>query len=559
MEPLSYGLEGRGLLFPDNVELSVDTVSRSRNVVKDWNLNPFCVVDKSICGFSQEVTESTEFLGSGIADILKKSAASNPCPGVLSGEMGDGCGKMLSSTSTFNTFEPIRGEVGLGAMFHHSASKSNNPLSSLIDLKLEELTDNGQLRTSQSSKESSILSSPESSLPSGKAQTKSLHTQFSISQVRGQKEEESATVYREVKSNQSLKRNSALSSVNSSLQGKRQRTTKNMHSEVPVCQVHGCNKDLSSSKDYHKRHKVCNEHSKTAIVIVNGIEQRFCQQCSRFHLLAEFDEGKRSCRKRLAGHNERRRKPQFDAHWGSRFLNMTSQRRVPFLFPEIFPGSFFYQENYEDNNNSKHLKLDHKPFGISQLAMSVKKGQLPAKSIQHPYRVRKQDPSKVHSDGATLSVQEFPEGQNSSCALSLLSADSQGLLHNSTDVSPTLCWTVEPNHHIYIQGDHRNLENSPRVSLANSLTPIELYSSDIAEQDRVVQVPDSEAASFGIQRDHGHDQRSNSINSMNCLSPEGGPTMDLVQLSSHLQRVEQQKNSVQVKQENDIFCSFTST
>lgn len=34
----------------------------------------------------------------------------------------------------------------------------------------------------------------------------------------------------------------------------------------------------------------------------------------RFHKLAEFDEGKRSCRKRLAGHNERRRKPQFDTH-----------------------------------------------------------------------------------------------------------------------------------------------------------------------------------------------------------------------------------------------------
>lgn len=33
-------------------------------------------------------------------------------------------------------------------------------------------------------------------------------------------------------------------------------------------------------------------------------------------MLAEFDEGKRSCRKRLAGHNERRRKPQFNAHLG---------------------------------------------------------------------------------------------------------------------------------------------------------------------------------------------------------------------------------------------------
>lgn len=37
---------------------------------------------------------------------------------------------------------------------------------------------------------------------------------------------------------------------------------------------------------------------------------------SRFHLLAEFDDGKRSCRKRLAGHNERRRKPQMGIHPG---------------------------------------------------------------------------------------------------------------------------------------------------------------------------------------------------------------------------------------------------
>ena len=30
----------------------------------------------------------------------------------------------------------------------------------------------------------------------------------------------------------------------------------------------------------------------------------------RFHPLSEFDEGKRSCRRRLAGHNKRRRKTQ---------------------------------------------------------------------------------------------------------------------------------------------------------------------------------------------------------------------------------------------------------
>ena len=34
----------------------------------------------------------------------------------------------------------------------------------------------------------------------------------------------------------------------------------------------------------------------------------------RFHELSEFDENKRSCRLRLAGHNERRRKSAADTH-----------------------------------------------------------------------------------------------------------------------------------------------------------------------------------------------------------------------------------------------------
>ncbi|KAL6859002.1 hypothetical protein ACP4OV_018004 [Aristida adscensionis] len=75
------------------------------------------------------------------------------------------------------------------------------------------------------------------------------------------------------------------------------------------CQVEGCNADLSGIKPYYSRHKVCTLHSKAPRVIVAGLEQRFCQQCSRFHQLPEFDQGKRSCRRRLAGHNERRRRP----------------------------------------------------------------------------------------------------------------------------------------------------------------------------------------------------------------------------------------------------------
>ncbi|KAJ1376991.1 SBP domain [Sesbania bispinosa] len=74
------------------------------------------------------------------------------------------------------------------------------------------------------------------------------------------------------------------------------------------CQAEKCNADLHDAKQYHRRHKVCEYHAKAQVVLVAGTRQRFCQQCSRFHELAEFDDTKRSCRRRLAGHNERRRK-----------------------------------------------------------------------------------------------------------------------------------------------------------------------------------------------------------------------------------------------------------
>lgn len=47
------------------------------------------------------------------------------------------------------------------------------------------------------------------------------------------------------------------------------------------CQVEGCKVDLSSAKEYHRKHRVCEPHSKAPKVIVAGLERRFCQQCSR--------------------------------------------------------------------------------------------------------------------------------------------------------------------------------------------------------------------------------------------------------------------------------------
>uniref|UniRef100_M8D582 Squamosa promoter-binding-like protein 5 n=1 Tax=Aegilops tauschii TaxID=37682 RepID=M8D582_AEGTA len=79
--------------------------------------------------------------------------------------------------------------------------------------------------------------------------------------------------------------------------------------QTPRCQAEGCKADLSAAKHYHRRHKVCEYHAKAATVAASGKQQRFCQQCSRFHVLAEFDEAKRSCRKRLTGHNRAAESP----------------------------------------------------------------------------------------------------------------------------------------------------------------------------------------------------------------------------------------------------------
>lgn len=50
----------------------------------------------------------------------------------------------------------------------------------------------------------------------------------------------------------------------------------------PCCQVENCDADLSEAKQYHRRHKVCEYHAKAPAVHIAEMQQRFCQQCSRF-------------------------------------------------------------------------------------------------------------------------------------------------------------------------------------------------------------------------------------------------------------------------------------
>ncbi|XP_057448076.1 squamosa promoter-binding-like protein 6 [Lotus japonicus] len=288
---------------------------------------------------------------------------------------------------------------------------------------------------------------------------------------------------------------------------KRARTS-SLPAQAPVCQVFGCNKDLSSSKDYHKRHKVCDVHSKTPKVIVNGVEQRFCQQCSRFHLLAEFDDGKRSCRRRLAGHNERRRKPQFDymtgnkhtilqSYQGTKFLGSSLQNIPQFSFQDIFQSSILFSGKQDQIYHSEHVKLEEE-FCSPLLAAPVTLDQ-----------------------------------ELSSCALSLLSTPSSQ--------NPSRHLTGNP---LIFQGAFKDDQVSA--------SPLRINSEEVIKNGSTT--PSSDAGrTLQVQRDDIC-QPLESFNNKDCLSSEHGTSVDLFQLSSNLQRVEQQRNSVLVKWEMENYC-----
>ncbi|RDY11864.1 Squamosa promoter-binding-like protein 12, partial [Mucuna pruriens] len=156
--------------------------------------------------------------------------------------------------------------------------------------------------------------------------------------------------------------------------------TSSQNFQHPSCQVEGCGLDLSSAKDYHRKHRVCETHSKSPRVVIAGLERRFCQQCSRFHALSEFDDKKRSCRRRLSDHNARRRKPQPDAIQ----LNPSALSSSPYGITGTFPSLGLV---LHDQLGERAVKLDTitvskyvefadgrqmmSPFGFSRSATNI--------------------------------------------------------------------------------------------------------------------------------------------------------------------------------------------
>ncbi|CAL1389288.1 unnamed protein product [Linum trigynum] len=72
------------------------------------------------------------------------------------------------------------------------------------------------------------------------------------------------------------------------------------------CQVEDCGVELSSEKIYHQRVQTCQVHCNTNTAMVGKVVRRFCQLCSRFHLIEEYDEEERICRSRSARYRQKR-------------------------------------------------------------------------------------------------------------------------------------------------------------------------------------------------------------------------------------------------------------
>ncbi|GLT70394.1 hypothetical protein SLA2020_424760 [Shorea laevis] len=549
MESWCYVSGEKGGFSSDSRLSPSDSVARSKSALMNWELKgPYCFGNNMFIS-GQQGSENHAFGEFSYGELIGKQ--------LTNGSIGDVLSSKISGGSTPNhimgTLNYLSGEDEPSSKLSSSVVDSYSRDSSLIDLKLGRFADPRDDQNFSFSKGGPILSSSESSTPPKRVRATGLN---------------SLTVY---------------------------------------CQVYGCNKDLSSAKDYHKRHKVCDTHSKTAKVIVNGIEQRFCQQCSRFHLLAEFDDGKRSCRKRLAGHNERRRKPQVGIHPGrtGRVLqsyngfagsSFQGSATTSFICQDLLPSGLLHPEKYVVNDWCKHIKVEDgtdysPPPAIPTANRLHSKSLFPPSdfeklfppfhdSVSHTYNeitlTNESNARYSHEFGGPNSGSQPPfqhtflGGENfnvfdtasnvqglsgiseAGCALSLLSSQSQNSSsHLSGNPFP---------HPLVLPGSHTHFSMS-QVSekliggtsqpltgtVSNKFSSSGMNSTEKSHLGSILISDDSEAANFDII--DGIYQGSEFVNAKDRLSCEESLTIDLLRLSSQLQRVENQRQSMQVKQE----------
>lgn len=155
-------------------------------------------------------------------------------------------------------------------------------------------------------------------------------------------------------------------------------------------------------------------------------------------------------------------------------------------------------------------------------------------------------------------VQGISGISDAGCALSLLSSQS----HNSSSQSSGIHMArplVIPNNHSHYsmsQVSEKMIGISSQTSSGVSdRFPSELNGNHLSP----ILISDNNEIVHFEMADGIFQGSSGFINVKDRLSCDDGPTIDLLQLSSQLQRVEHQRQSLQVKQENDSSCSLRIT
>lgn len=243
----------------------------------------------------------------------------------------------------------------------------------------------------------------------------------------------------------------------------------------------------------------------------------------------------------------------------------TLPKRTPYVFSDILPGAIRYPEKYGQANQYGQVRLEDEPLYSSQLAIPITNRQLPSKSFIHLHDIGRQHASGISSSAtedfdfntaSTIQKSSGSRASNSTCALSLLSAQSQNLSCHSASIPTASPMIMQSAHHSITQ-----LSDKPaRVKSMERYGTNGFYSCGVnsmgVNQLESIMLPESNhAVDFEVHSNRVF-QEQDCLDAKYCLSPENGSTVDLLQLSSHLQRVERQRNFSQVKQENEEFCCF---
>lgn len=278
-----------------------------------------------------------------------------------------------------------------------------------------------------------------------------------------------------------------------------------------------------------------------------------------------------------------------------------------FICQEILPSGILDAENYGTNDWCRHLKVEDATHYRPLSGVPVTNGHLPLKPVFPSYDMGKRYPpfhdngtnpltgniiiengsqyshdmrglnSGSHSmfhETTTLGSEDFNVFNTAStvhglsgisdsgCALSLLSSQSQKSSSHLSGIPMASPLVMRDRHTNYrlVQGSENLIGGCSHASssgVSNKFPSSGMNSGAGTHLGPILLCNGSDTDDFGIS--DGIFQGSDFVNAKDRLSCEDGTTIDLLQLSSQLQRVEDQRQSMQVKQESDAFCCLRIT